>query len=369
MSRSFRSAAVVLLVLSPLAPGLRAQPVEVAFAPRGTAIRPCDELEVEVRLRHSGGPAVAGYQLFLRFPAESFEVVRYEPDALAGTVTVAAPAPLGSGFPGCGTVADPWDDGLGGDVVAVAATSIAEGGSGTPIENGEALLGVLVFRPKEGAASEPAPFRAVEESCIILIEQEGRTFDAGGSALETTVDATFDASVAGPGVPLEGLACALTDAEEASLSWGDPAAAVEGVRVYRNDELVAELPADARAFSETAAELATLRYRVVWVASGVESCDAGTCELTREITFRRGDIDGDAAFSVTDAVRLLGQLFRSEALSCADASDVNDDGRVNISDAVFLLSFLFRSGEEPTAPFPGLGSDPTADDLDCEQYP
>ena len=85
--------------------------------------------------------------------------------------------------------------------------------------------------------------------------------------------------------------------------------------------------------------------------------------------FRRGDIDGDARYHVTDGVRLLTRLFTADdELGCLDAADVNDDGAVNVSDGVFILRYLFIGGS--TLPLPGIdcGLDPTPDALGCDLH-
>jgi hypothetical protein len=90
----------------------------------------------------------------------------------------------------------------------------------------------------------------------------------------------------------------------------------------------------------------------------------GPCDA---VAFRRGDADGNGIVNVTDAVAVLGRLFRGEdPLPCDDAADGNDDGGLNITDAVYILEHLFRSGPAPPSPGPSdCGTDPTEDSLDC----
>ncbi|MCA8960944.1 MAG: hypothetical protein KDC38_10550 [Planctomycetes bacterium] len=94
------------------------------------------------------------------------------------------------------------------------------------------------------------------------------------------------------------------------------------------------------------------------------------CEGAVDIIFRRGDVNGDEAFDIADAIAILSFLFPNpppgEPLPCADAGDTNDDGFVDIGDAIFALSALFSGGRLP--PSPGAmdcGEDPTADALAC----
>ncbi len=84
--------------------------------------------------------------------------------------------------------------------------------------------------------------------------------------------------------------------------------------------------------------------------------------------FRRGDVNGDTTFDISDAVFTLAALFipASPAPECTDATDSNDDGVVDISDAVYSLAALFIPGS-PSLPAPtgACGTDPTPDALDC----
>ena len=65
-----------------------------------------------------------------------------------------------------------------------------------------------------------------------------------------------------------------------------------------------------------------------------------------------GDIDGNAALNLTDAVGLLGLLFQGAgppgacdaATGGATLLDANGDRGVNLSDAVFVLNHLFVQG-------------------------
>ncbi len=97
--------------------------------------------------------------------------------------------------------------------------------------------------------------------------------------------------------------------------------------------------------------------------------DALVASSTGGVEFRRGDVNGDQGFDISDAVFALASLFvpLSPAPECADASDVNDDGGFDVSDPVFALSALFVPMFSPP-PSPGpanCGVDPTPDALDC----
>jgi hypothetical protein len=85
-------------------------------------------------------------------------------------------------------------------------------------------------------------------------------------------------------------------------------------------------------------------------------------EITPELHFVRGEINGDANMDISDAVGLLGYLFLGESTPpIVEAADVNGSGAVDIADPVYLLDFLFRGGEPPPAPFPERGPAPRVD--------
>ena len=76
--------------------------------------------------------------------------------------------------------------------------------------------------------------------------------------------------------------------------------------------------------------------------------------------FLRGDADSSGDHDLTDAIFLLGFLFRGEAApSCEDAADTDDSGELDLTDAIALLGYLFRGTVAPPAPFSECGVDPT----------
>ncbi len=80
--------------------------------------------------------------------------------------------------------------------------------------------------------------------------------------------------------------------------------------------------------------------------------------------FVRGDANMDGTLDLSDPITVLLFLFSSKpSLPCDDAADANDDGIINLADAVAALSYLFRQGNNPPAPFPLAGADPTDDDI------
>ena len=82
--------------------------------------------------------------------------------------------------------------------------------------------------------------------------------------------------------------------------------------------------------------------------------------------FTRGDSNMDGMIDIGDPIHTLGYLFGGAAQPpCLDAVDANDDGNTDIADAIHTLTFLFAGGAPPPPPYPGCGTDPTADALDC----
>ncbi|MEE2883116.1 MAG: FG-GAP-like repeat-containing protein [Planctomycetota bacterium] len=85
-----------------------------------------------------------------------------------------------------------------------------------------------------------------------------------------------------------------------------------------------------------------------------------------EVTFLRGDVNGDGSLDVTDGSLLqLWLTGGGTTPPCLDAADVNDDGMVNLSDPIDLFEFLYQGSNPPPAPYPAVGTDPTADGLNC----
>ncbi|MEM7231445.1 MAG: CotH kinase family protein, partial [Planctomycetota bacterium] len=84
-----------------------------------------------------------------------------------------------------------------------------------------------------------------------------------------------------------------------------------------------------------------------------------------EVSFIRGDGDGNGVVNLSDAIAGLRYLFFAGPLTCADAADSDDDGSLSVSDAVTTLQHLFSGGPPLAAPFPKAGPDPSADNLDC----
>jgi hypothetical protein len=86
--------------------------------------------------------------------------------------------------------------------------------------------------------------------------------------------------------------------------------------------------------------------------------------------FRRGDMDADGTWNLSDALWLLRSLFQGGGSpACHKAADADDDGRVQINDAMYLLNYFVRGGSPPPPPWQRCGRDPTPDGLECKLYP
>ena len=90
--------------------------------------------------------------------------------------------------------------------------------------------------------------------------------------------------------------------------------------------------------------------------------------------FRRGDADANGTFNgLVDGLFILNFQFvpGSPPPPCMRAADFDDDGAVNgLVDALGTLNFQFIMGSPPPPPGPlDCGPDPTADTLNCVDYP
>ncbi len=70
--------------------------------------------------------------------------------------------------------------------------------------------------------------------------------------------------------------------------------------------------------------------------------------VVTEISFVRGDVNGDLEIELGDAIYLLNYLYKGgpEPVN-PEAGDVNCDGSIDLGDAVYLLNYLFKNGPEP----------------------
>lgn len=88
------------------------------------------------------------------------------------------------------------------------------------------------------------------------------------------------------------------------------------------------------------------------------------------VRFRRGDVNVDGHFDLSDPIVLLFHLFLGEppTLQCQKSADVDDAGIVDISSAILALQYLFLGTGSPGPPFAECGVDPTEDGLVCESF-
>ena len=102
----------------------------------------------------------------------------------------------------------------------------------------------------------------------------------------------------------------------------------------------------------------------------VEYTSTPASDVPPEITFLRGDANGDGALDLSDGIRILNFLFLGTgAIDCQDAADSNDTGDLDLSDGVAVFAFLFLGGSPPPAPgHLECGPDPTGEDLECDSF-
>ncbi len=365
-----------------LASMLRAAPaagLDFSVASSHAELRECsaDEVEISFSIRSQSPVEVGGFQAFLRYPAQYFEPVRYAKRDLQGFAAVNGPAPFGSGFLGCDEPpADPWDDGIGEDVVSVVATAFAEGGTTEPLLATSAILGSFVFRLKAGVAppAEPVRFSLEFESCSRIFLRGNLVFDTTGRVHELG----FSTPSISVGLPrakrVNNLACTKeAEGSAAVLSWTlAEGPGVDGVNLYRNGVAVRRfIPPGPQTVRDESAPRALLRYKAVAVVAGAEEVCREECSLDLRgisLPFTRGNGNGDDKVNLSDAISLLGYLFlgQTDAVDCPDGADFDDSGILELTDSIALLDFLFRGGTPPSPPYPGVGEDPTpGDPLGC----
>ena len=108
---------------------------------------------------------------------------------------------------------------------------------------------------------------------------------------------------------------------------------------------------------------------------GAVDCDDDDCAEAESCqpqgnSFARGDANIDGNIDISDPTTTLRYLFLGGAeLRCVDAADGNDDGVISLTDAIYVLNHLFLGAAAPPAPYPGCGTDESADDLECEVSP
>lgn len=82
-------------------------------------------------------------------------------------------------------------------------------------------------------------------------------------------------------------------------------------------------------------------------------------------TFRRGDVNDDGSFDLSDAIAALNWLFLGAATpNCIDSVDFDDNGKTEISDPIAALNYLFSGGPGPRPPGLDCGIDPTGEETE-----
>ncbi len=100
-----------------------------------------------------------------------------------------------------------------------------------------------------------------------------------------------------------------------------------------------------------------------------EVVNASFIATSRQAELERGDTNEDGRRDVSDAIVVLGYLFRGTVeTECEDAFDTNDDGKLELTDAITLFDDLFRGGPPPAPPLGGCGLDETGDSLRCRTH-
>ncbi len=373
---AIQGALLLLLIVSQgvgaPARGLLAQEISLQLVPSATTLSGCaeEELQLTLRLINPGMLEVGGYQAFLKFPAEQFTLVAYD-DLLASENTyVQAPSPLGNGFRPCTQVADdPWDDGMGNDVVSVVVSLIEDQeGEVMPFTAPEADLGRFVFRTTGvPSGAEGVVFQSNDTDCHAPFDQSTKVFSSQGETISMTSPESATVVVNESDPQLRFFRCE-DRGSRVELFWGFPAAeGVAGVRLFRNGEQLANiLLTSLTSFVDEEPPSGDAVYEAAILLVG--DLEQAGCRLSCSLQFRflRGDANGDGRINLTDSVSILGHLFQGVPLECADAGDFNDSGAINITDVVAVLEYLFQPGGAlPPPPFPQPGVDPTPDNLVC----
>ena len=103
------------------------------------------------------------------------------------------------------------------------------------------------------------------------------------------------------------------------------------------------------------------------VSFGVAAFAPTAAEAQNE--FLRGDVNVDGVLSMSDVLMLRRWLFiGATPPPCEDSADFFDTGFINLTDAIGTLNYLYLGGPPPLSPFPGVGPDPSEDELTCADY-
>jgi hypothetical protein len=192
-----------------------------------------------------------------------------------------------------------------------------------------------------------------------------------------TPAATCEVTVAEPPAPVTDLHCApkADTSDTVVLTWTLPEAApYTAIEVFRDGTKIADLTGNT-AVSYEDAGLATGKYVYSVVGVTADSASArATCKIKVQApaapaTFIRGDIDGDGAVDVDDALALLKWVYPGKRKAdgkpaCMEAADIDNSGAVNLADGIYLIMALYKDGPKPVAPYPECGEAPAP--LGCD---
>ncbi|MCZ6793227.1 MAG: dockerin type I domain-containing protein [Planctomycetota bacterium] len=153
-----------------------------------------------------------------------------------------------------------------------------------------------------------------------------------------------------------GIACHLNVASSGvSLKTFEDVMASEGLQ-YGGPIVIPGDPAASPLFDKIANDVPMFGFRMPF--GGADPLTDAEIDTIREWIedgaiqshlLARGDVNQDDTLNVTDAVRILGFLFRGgEAPACPAQADVDADGNVNLTDPIFVLNFLFLGGPRPS---------------------
>jgi hypothetical protein len=109
---------------------------------------------------------------------------------------------------------------------------------------------------------------------------------------------------------------------------------------------------------------------------GLDEDQNGVIDECERPRFHRADPNADGVTNLSDAIAVLGLLFRGGTRpGCREAADANNDGEIDVSDAVRILIYLYAGAPPPPAPGPAeepCGTDPdplgSAGDIGCGVY-
>jgi YVTN family beta-propeller protein len=105
-------------------------------------------------------------------------------------------------------------------------------------------------------------------------------------------------------------------------------------------------------FQDNSVFVGSFRDRINRVGSDgvrLDDYDVGDNPVHLDFNYVPGDVNGDWSFNVSDAVFLIGYIFKggeAPGYPCWRA-DVNSDAAINVSDAVYIVSRVFKGGPPP----------------------